>query len=136
MNIAVTAPDIHPPFARYSHAVLAPAGARLLFCSGQLGIAADASVPEGVAAQTALCFANIRAVLCAAGMDMADIVRVSAFVTGREHLAGYMRARDEALAGVDPPPASTLMIVSGFSRPEFVVEVEVIAAAARSDGGV
>ena len=29
----------------------------------------------------------------------------------------------------DPPPASTLMIVSGFARPEFLVEVEVIAVA-------
>jgi enamine deaminase RidA (YjgF/YER057c/UK114 family) len=28
----------------------------------------------------------------------------------------------------DPPPASTLLVVSGFTRPEFLVEVEVIAA--------
>ena len=45
----------------------------------------------------------------------------------REHLKGYMSVRDLYIA--DPPPASTLMIVSGFSRPEFLVEVEVIAAA-------
>jgi len=34
--------------------------------------------------------------------------------------------RDRLVA--DPPPASTLMIVSGFTRPEFKVEIEVIAA--------
>jgi enamine deaminase RidA (YjgF/YER057c/UK114 family) len=28
----------------------------------------------------------------------------------------------------DPLPASTLMVVSGFARPEFVVEIEVVAA--------
>jgi len=39
---------------------------------------------------------------------------------------GYMTVRD--LNVRDPPPASTLMIVSGFSRPEFLVEVEIIAA--------
>jgi len=43
-------------------------------------------------------------------------------------MAGYMRVRDRFVG--DPPPASTLMIVSGFSRPEFVVEVETIAARA------
>jgi hypothetical protein len=37
-----------------------------------------------------------------------------------------MAARDEFTA--DPPPASTLMIVTGFTRPEFLVEVEVMAA--------
>jgi enamine deaminase RidA (YjgF/YER057c/UK114 family) len=41
-------------------------------------------------------------------------------------MAGYMAVRDR-MAGT-PPPASTLMIVSGFTRPEFLVEVEVVAA--------
>jgi len=42
-------------------------------------------------------------------------------------MAGYMKARDAWLAGVPSPPASTLLIVSGFTRPEFVVEIEVMA---------
>jgi enamine deaminase RidA (YjgF/YER057c/UK114 family) len=40
-----------------------------------------------------------------------------------------MAARDAFFHGRQEPPASTLLIVSGFSRPEFRVEVEVIAAA-------
>ena len=63
-----------------------------------------------------------------AGASLADIVRINAYVTGREHLKGYMAARDAHIS--DPPPASTLMIVSGFARPEFFVEIEVIAAVA------
>ena len=39
-----------------------------------------------------------------------------------------MAARDGWLAGISRLPASTLVIVSGFTRPEFVVEVEVTAA--------
>lgn len=119
-------PSLHPPFARYSHGVAVPAGARLAFCSGQLGIAADGTVPEGAEEQAALCFAAIAAILAEAGMALSDIVRVNAYVTGREHMAGYMRARDRAVAS--PPPASTLMIVGGFTRPEFLVEVEAVAA--------
>ena len=52
-----------------------------------------------------------------------------AFVTARDHMAGYMAARDAWLADVTRLPASTLVIVSGFTRPEFLVEVEVTAAA-------
>ena len=51
----------------------------------------------------------------------------NAYVSGREHLPGYMRARDAAIGHL-PPVGSTLMIVSGFARKEFVVEVEAIAA--------
>jgi enamine deaminase RidA (YjgF/YER057c/UK114 family) len=115
-----------PPLARYSHAVEIPAGARLLLCSGQLGIAADGSVPEGAEEQSALCFGAIGACLAAAGMDFGDIVRLNAYVTDRAHMAPYMVVRDRYLG--PHPPASTLMVVTGFSRPEFKVEVEALAA--------
>lgn len=124
----LTPASIRPPFARYAHAVEVPAGYRLLFLSGQLGVGPDDVAPEGAEAQARLCFANIAAILAEAGMSMADVVRLNAYVAGREHLAGYMRARDAALSG--PPPASTLMVVSGFARPEFVVEIEAVAARA------
>lgn len=114
------------PFANYSHAVIVPAGARMLFCSGQLGIAPDGTIPESAEAQADLCFAAIGHMLADAGMSAADIVRINAFVTDRAHMAGYMASRDRHVP--QPPPASTLMIVSGFTRPEFKVEVEVVAA--------
>ena len=94
----------------------------------ELGIAQDDTIPPDVEGQTRLCFENIGAILKEAGMWYQDIVRINAYVTGREHMAGYMKIRDEFTA--DPPPASTLMIVDGFTREEFVVEVEVIAAKA------
>jgi len=122
-------PDtVHPPFATYAHAVEVPANMRLLVLSGQLGIAPDGTVPEGAEAQAALCLENIRAVLADVGADVSAIVRLNAYVSARDHLAGYMAARDRFVG--DPPPASTLMIVGGFARPEFLVEVEALAAIA------
>ena len=59
-------------------------------------------------------------------MTVADLVRINAFVTDRAYLKPYMDARDRFVSS--PPPASTLMIVAGFARPEFKVEVEVVAA--------
>ena len=120
---------IAPPFARYVHGVEVPVGHRLLATSGQLALDTVGAVPEGAEAQAMLCFANITAILAAAGMRPADTVRISAFVTDRAHMTGYMAARDTWLAGVSRLPASTLVIVSGFTRPEFLVEVEVLAAA-------
>ena len=123
-----TPPSIRAPFARYSHAVEVPPGHRLLVCSGQLAVTPDDQVPETAEAQTELCFANIAAILASAGMGLADIVRINAYVTDRAHLPGYMSVRDRLFS--EPPPASTLMIVSGFAREVFKVEIEVIAAAA------
>ncbi|MCK0208211.1 RidA family protein [Starkeya koreensis] len=121
-------PAIRRPFARYSHAVEVAAGARLLLVSGQLGISPEDAIPESAEEQAELCFRAIAACLAEAGMGPGDLVRINAYVTERAHLAGYMAARDRFVA--DPPPASTLMIVSGFTRPEFKVEVEVLAAKA------
>jgi enamine deaminase RidA (YjgF/YER057c/UK114 family) len=119
---------IRAPFARYSHAVEVPAAARWLFCSGQLGISANDEIPDSAEAQAVLCFEAIGACLAEASMSFADLVRINAYVTDRIHMGPYMAVRDRYV--MLPPPASTLMIVSGFTRPEFKVEVEAIAAKA------
>ena len=124
----LTPGTIAPPFARYAHGVIVPEGYRLIYTSGQLGLAGDGTVPEDAAAQTRICLGNIDAILAAGGAGRGDVVRLNAFVTDRAHMAGYMAERDAWLAGVDRLPASTLMIVSGFTRLEFKVEIEVVAA--------
>ena len=120
-------PTIAPPFARYAHGVAVPAGARLVVTSGQLGMAPDGTIPQTAEGQATVCFENIDAILADGGMTRANIVRLNAYVTDRVHLPGYMAARDAWMSGL-APVASTLMIVSGFTRPEFVVEIEALAA--------
>ncbi|MDW4500046.1 RidA family protein [Sulfitobacter sp. D35] len=120
---------LRPPFAAYAHGTEIPAGLRLVRTSGQLGIRKDDTIPETAFEQAVLCFENIRAILAEAGMGPADVAHVSAYVTAREHMAGYMRARDAFLGAPERLPSSTLLIVTGFTRPEFKVEVEVWAAA-------
>lgn len=126
MLVYHTPSSIRAPFARYSHGVEVPPGARLLVCSGQLGIAADDVIPDEAGAQAELCFSGIAAILESGGMDLGDIIRINAYVTDRVYLKPYMAVRDRLFA--DPAPASTLMIVSGFAREEFKVEIEVMAA--------
>jgi enamine deaminase RidA (YjgF/YER057c/UK114 family) len=118
-------PQIRSPFATYSHGVLAPAGARILFASGQLGVSPNDEIPESVEAQAVLCFENIKAILSAAGMDFQQVVRFSAFVTDRAYFPIYGAVRSRYVMG--DAFASTLLIVSGFTLPQFKIEVEVTA---------
>src|SRR5215208_1611548 len=99
---SLTPLTIRPPFANYSHGVEVPAGARLVFASGQLGITLDDRIPEDAGAQADLCFQSVGEVLKAAGMTLSDIVRVNAFVTDRAYLKAYMEARDRHVGA--PPP--------------------------------
>ena len=126
MHKSLSPTTIHPPFAPYSPGVEVTSRSRFVFVSGQLGIAADGSIPADCAGQAQLAFANIEAILGEAGMGLKDIVRLNAYVTGREHLQPYMQVRNGLFE--EPFPASTLMIVAGFARPEFVVEIEAVAA--------
>ena len=120
--------SIRAPFGRYSHGIAIAKAGGMVFCSGQLGVGPDDTVPDTVTGQAELCFRNIGVILAEAGLGFADVVRLNAYVTRREHMKDYMAVRD-AFVG-DPPPASTLVIVSGFTRPEFLVEVEATAVAA------
>ncbi|MBB4952618.1 enamine deaminase RidA (YjgF/YER057c/UK114 family) [Agrobacterium vitis] len=119
-------PSVRKPFGQYNHGLLVPPGASLLVTSGQLGIGADDTIPPDVEGQAHLCFQAIGAILNDAGMSFADVIRISGFVTRREDFAPYMAVRDRFT--LEPKPVSTLIIVSGFTRPEFLVEVEVTAA--------
>jgi enamine deaminase RidA (YjgF/YER057c/UK114 family) len=121
---------VAPPFGAYAHGVEVPPGTRLVVTSGQLALSRDGRVPTGIEAQARLCFQNCAAILAEAGMGAADVIRINAFVTDRAHMPGYMAARDAWLSGAARRPASTLVIVAGFTRPEFLVEVEVTAARA------
>jgi enamine deaminase RidA (YjgF/YER057c/UK114 family) len=120
--------QIAPPFAHYSHGVEVPSGHRIVRTSGQLGLRADGAVPEDVRTQADICFGNIDAILHEAGMTRSCIFHITAYVTDRAFMQGYMQARDAYVAGMEPPPASTLIIVGGFTREEFKVEIEVMAA--------
>jgi len=128
MKKPINPANVRPPFGNYNHGLLIPEVARLLVTSGQLGIGLDDTVPSSVEKQAILCFEAIKAILEEGGMGFEDVIRISGFVTRREDFPAYMAVRDRYTR--NPLPVSTLIIVSGFTRPEFLVEVEVTAAKA------
>lgn len=123
-----TPPTIAPPAALYVHGMETPANARGLFISGQVGVHPDGRVGRDAREQAEIVWANIAAILASAGMGVRDIVKLTSYVVGREHLAPLREVRERVLAG--HKPASTLLIVAGLAQPQWLVEVEVYAARA------
>lgn len=120
--------QIADPFGHYEHGVETALPGRLLHVSGQIGVAPDGAVPEGIAAQTERVWQNICAVLAAAGMTPQDIVKTNTYVMDRAHVPVLAEMRKRFL-GEDHRGASTTLVVSGLVRPEWLVEIDAIALA-------
>ena len=120
--------NVAPPLGRYNHGVEVPAGARWLFISGQVGIQPDGTLAHGIEAQAAQAWANLVAILGAAEMSLADVVKVTSFLTHPDYAQPYRDARDQ----LEWPqnPASTLLIVAGLASQEMLIEIEAVAAKA------
>lgn len=125
MNRAVMPTSIAPPAARYAHAVVSDAPGRMLHTSGVVPVGPDGTVPSEVGAQAAVVWSNLAAILADAGMVTADIVSVTTYVVAGHELGPVMAARDAAFAG--HVAASTLVTVPMLARPEWQVEVAVVA---------
>ena len=118
--------DIAAPAANYAHAVLTDTPERWLHTSGVVPTAPDGSTPDAIGDQAAVVWANITAMLRDAAMTTADIVSITTYVVAGEDLGPVMAARDTALDG--HRAASTLVTVPALVRPEWRMEVAIIAA--------
>lgn len=118
---------IAPPAAIYSHSVQVPPNARWLYTAGQVGVRPDGSIPEGFEAQHDQIWQNTLAILADAGMGPEDIVRLNVYSTDPGGLK-YVRAHREKYLKPGHVPASTWVVVAGLANPQWVVEMETIAA--------
>ncbi len=123
-------PDTMPqPASRYSQCALAEGATRRLEISGQVGVHPDGTVAQGLAAQLDTALANIDHALAAAGMTRANLMKITVYLTQNtsEAISTYRLRRDHWV-GDHPPPAATLLIVSGLASQALLVEVDAIAA--------
>lgn len=127
----VHAPDAPVAIGPYAHAA-GPAGGGLLYLSGQTPIdtATGELVSGDVAAQTATAFANLAAVLRAAGGSLDDVVKVNVYLVDMADFAEVNRAYAEQFTA--PYPARTTVAVAGLPLGARV-EIEAVAAMPVSD---
>lgn len=126
MNRANNPSTVAPPIGAYSHSVEIPPGSRILYISGQVGIGPDGLLKEGCEAQTEQVCRNIIAILEANGMSLKDLVKVNSYIINPSDLAAFRAARTRVFG--DAKPSSTLAVIQALAGPQYLVEIEAIAA--------
>jgi 2-iminobutanoate/2-iminopropanoate deaminase len=127
MNKPINPDGIMPPFNNaYSHGIVIPPNARVLHTAGQIGARADGTVSADIGEQAEQLWQNLLAIVRGAGMEASDIVKLTAYVVGTENYPAYAAARVRHLG--DHKPASTAICVPALLKPEWLIEVELIAA--------
>ncbi len=126
----ITSPRIGKPSGHFAHANAIEARGRIVFISGMTAKAADGSVVGvgDIEAQTRQMCENVKAAVEAAGGGMADICRVDVYVKDMTGFDIIHRVRRAYFP--DPPPASTMVAISGFTHPDYLIEMAAIAVIA------
>ena len=129
----VLAADVETEFINSSTAfsqvaIVSSNGVKTIYVSGQVGIR-DGEIPDSFAEQIDIVFSNMAAQLEAAGANMTDVIKLTGFIVDmdEERRAAYSESRARYFPTDNPPPASTLIGVSGLVIPALQVEVEAIA---------
>lgn len=126
MNKIINPAGTAAPLSKFAPGIESSAGSRMLHVSGQVGVDADGKLGHGAEAQIRHAFANVQAVLEAAGMGWNDVVRLNSYLTDAADVPTFRAVRDEVLGGA--MTASTLLMISGLVHPDMVVEIECVAA--------
>ncbi len=121
---AITTSGAPGAIGPYSQAIGA---GRLLLCSGQIGLDPTTGelVEGGVAAQAERALRNLGAVLDAAGLGFADVVKTTVFLVDMADFAALNEVYGRFMT--DPPPARSTIAVAALPRGARV-EIEAIAA--------
>jgi 2-iminobutanoate/2-iminopropanoate deaminase len=111
------------PLSHYTDAVRF---GNILFVSGLTAHDAEGKIvgATDAAAQTRQILTNLKLVLDAAGATMADVLKVTVFLTNIDDRAAINPVRQEFFGPTRP--ASTLIEVSRLALPEMKVEIEAV----------
>ncbi|MEL7061927.1 MAG: RidA family protein [Acidobacteriota bacterium] len=111
----------------YTHAVELSAPQRLVFVSGQIGVAPDGRTAPTFEAQCHQAMDNVEAILTAAELSTQDILKVTYYLTSAGHLAALGAIRRERWFDAEHAPAVTTLVVSELAEPDLQIEIEVTA---------
>jgi 2-iminobutanoate/2-iminopropanoate deaminase len=111
--------------APYNQAIVANG---FVFVAGQLGLEPGATevVAGGITPQTEQAFANLRAILAAAGSSLEAVVKTTVFLRDLDDFAGMNEVYASHI-GATPPARSTVEV--GRLPAGALVEIEAIALA-------
>lgn len=104
-------------------------GARMIYLSGQTPTDAGYKVRSSdFRRQAHAVYDNIEFALRSAGASLDNIVKTTTYLTDAGNIAPLREVRLERYKGLQAPPANTLLVVSRLAEPEFLIEIDVVAA--------
>lgn len=116
------------PVGSYSHLAVVPPETRLLYLAGQIGNRPDGSLPASVEEQIVQALENVRLILASQGARAEHVVKLTYYVAAKPTDWGPIRKKRAAMfLGAEPPPA-TWIYVRELIRPEYLVEIDAVAA--------
>ncbi|WP_328535264.1 RidA family protein [Streptomyces sp. NBC_00344] len=125
-------PEGSSPVNGYSHAVAFTG--TMVAVSGQVPVDQEGHVVgrDDTEAQVRQVYANLTAVLQAAGSSLQHVVKLTVYLTDLADLPAFRRVRDEH-QDATRPPACSLVQVAGLVNPAFRVEMDALAVTRAED---
>jgi enamine deaminase RidA (YjgF/YER057c/UK114 family) len=119
---------ISKPFTNYAHVVTAEGAKKLVFCAGQVAADVDGKVlpPDDFAAQAKMVMQNLKNALAAGGAKLSDVTKVTIYICNPHDVPKARGILTDYFG--KHPPGSTLCILRGLANPNFLLEIEAIAA--------
>jgi enamine deaminase RidA (YjgF/YER057c/UK114 family) len=128
-KITRTNPEgISKPFSNYSHVVTAEGAQKLVFCAGQVAADVDGKVlpPDDFEAQAKMVMENLTKALAGGGAKLSDVVKITIYICNPHDVPKARNILKDYFGG--HPPGSTLCVLRGLANPNFLLEIEAIAA--------
>jgi 2-iminobutanoate/2-iminopropanoate deaminase len=104
-------------------------GARMIYLSGQTAADENYKVHSTDFRQQAhAVYDNIDIALKSVGADLRNVVKTTTYLTRADDIPALREVRLGRYKDLREPPANTLLVVSRLAEPEFVIEIDVVAA--------
>ncbi|MAF48991.1 MAG: RidA family protein [Rhodospirillales bacterium] len=118
---------VRSPGGRYSLVAEVEAASQLYFLAGQTGVDESGRTGDGITEQAEICYGRVKRILEECGLELDNLVRLTVYLTDPDDIEAWRDVEVKAL-GRMVPPAHTLLVVARLARPEFLIEVEAVAA--------
>jgi len=104
-------------------------GARMIYLSGQTAADGNYKVHSGdFRSQAHSVYDNIELALRSVGATLQNVIKTTTYLINAADIAALREVRLERYKGMQTPPANTLLVISRLAEPEFLIEIDVVAA--------
>ena len=129
MSIKRLNPDTLHKNPAFTQVATVEASARFVYVGGQNGVDVDGKiVGKDIASQSEQTYRNVIAALEAAGATLADVFKMNIYIVQGQSLQDAFAAVQKVQTQRTPPPTVSVLMVAGLANPEFLIEIEAVAA--------